>query len=171
MEKAAILQSNGKRSPLRLTLQRATTITTTTNTKAAARGKPQPQRVEEREQNDFSMKCSTIQFTAKLVITPAWSTTPTKNFYRAAAFLIPHTSPPPTTCTPKYNQKLLPTASPCAVVVVVVVHCQVQNVFKPVAINDTHPSSHFTCPSLLPGHTEGRLCWHLLRLSRAWVSA
>lgn len=91
MGKAAALQSNGKRSPLRLTLQRATTITTTTTTKAAARGKPQPQRVEEREQNDFSMKCSTIQFTAKLVITPAWSTTPTKNCYRAAAFLIPHT--------------------------------------------------------------------------------
>lgn len=77
--------------------------------------------------------------------------------------------PPPTTCTPKYNQKLLPTASPYAVVVVV--HCQVQNVFKPVAINDTPPPTTFTCHSLSPGHVEGCLCWHLLRLSRAWVNA
>lgn len=82
------------------------------------------------ERNDFSVECSTIQFTAKLVITGACNGPCNPRALSTPPYV--------------YSKKWLPTVLkplPYAAVF----HCQVQNVFKPVAPKNTPHLPHTWC--------------------------
>lgn len=119
------------------------------------------------------MECSTIQFTAKLVITPAWSTHSHQK--SAPGQQHPSSHIPHPLAQPRALQNITKNCCqrrrrmPSLLLSLSIAKCKMYLNLSP-STTAPPPPPH-SCHALLPDHEEGCLCWHLLRLSRAWVSA